>query len=165
MGRTVFVMLKRFWGELESEAAADEKIYKKLKCRCNTNDRETTSAIDSGRQLDMHFTCEILDKTGASAKISTGAKNLQSDIASKQQPLDEATALRKKQLAPFTQEEKMLLEAKLSLLRSWRGLFAMVGSLSPEHFGFIGSAIQVRDQGVGEAPHRLCANASRGEGV
>jgi len=110
-------MLKKILGELESEAAADEKIYKKLKCWCNTNDRETTSAIDSGKQLDTDLTSEIEEKTAASAKLSTEAKNLESDIASKQRSLDEATALRKKQLASFTQEEKELLEA-ISALKS-----------------------------------------------
>ena len=63
------------------------------------------------------LTSEIEEKTAASAKLSTEAKNLESDIASKQRSLDEATALRKKQLASFTQEEKELLEA-ISALKS-----------------------------------------------
>ena len=62
---------EKILGELESEAAADEKMHKKL------------------------------NKTAASAKLSTEAKNLQSDITSKQQPLDEATALRKNQIADW----------------------------------------------------------------
>ena len=36
-------------GELESDAAADENIHKKPKCRCNTNDRKTTSATVGGQ--------------------------------------------------------------------------------------------------------------------
>ena len=80
-------LLKEVLGELEPEAAADEKIYKK--CQCNTNDRETTFAIDSGRQIDMDSTIKIEDKTAACAKLSTEAKK--SDIA-----MNEATALRKK---------------------------------------------------------------------
>ena len=106
-------------------------MCKKPKCQCNTNDRETTSAIDSGKQLDMDVTSKIEDKTAASAKLSTEAKNLQSDIDSRRQQLDEATTLRKKQIASFTQEEKELLEANLSLslFRSRRRLSAMEGSL------------------------------------
>ena len=131
-------MLKKILGKLEPGAAADEKVYKKLKCWYNTNDREPTSASDSGKQLDTDLTSKIEGKTAASAKLSTGAKNLQSDIASKQQSLDEAAVLRKKQLASFTQEEMELF-----------------GALSAPH---------VRDHGVEEAPHGLCADASRGGG-
>ena len=54
---------KEILGELESEAAADEKIHKKPKCRCNTNDRKTTSATVSGQQLDIESTSKIKDKT------------------------------------------------------------------------------------------------------
>ena len=97
-------------GELESEATTDEKIYKKLKCRCNTNVRETSSVIDSGKQLDMDSPVRSRTKP-LQARSSPLKKNLQSDIASKQQPLDEATALRKKQLLSLTQKEKELLEA------------------------------------------------------
>ena len=70
-------------GELESEAATDENIHKKSKCRCNTNDRKTTSAIVSGQQLDIESTSKIKDKTAASAKLSTEAKQDLADTETK----------------------------------------------------------------------------------
>ena len=101
----------------------------------------------------MEFTNKIEDKTAASAKRSTVAKNLQSDTASKQQQLDEATALRKVQLASLTQKEKELLGASLSLslLRSRRDVFAMgchgglsfSGTLRVQRISGIKSAITV----------------------
>ena len=150
-------MLKRFWVNWKQKQPPTRRFYKKLKGRCNTNERETKSAIDSGKHLDIDRTSEIEDRIAPSAKLSTEAKNLQCDIVSKHQPLDEATTVRKKQLVSFTQEEKKLLEARLSLLRSSRGcspLSAMVGSRSlwnPSNSE--DQRPQVRDHGVQEAPH------------
>ena len=101
----------------------------------------------------MEFTNKIEDKTAASAKRSTVAKNLQSDTASKQQQSDEATALRKVQLASLTQKEKELLGANLSLslLRSRREVFAtrchgglsFSGTLRVQRISALKSAITV----------------------
>ena len=77
---------------------------------CNTNDRETPSASDSGKPLDSDLASAIKDETAASATLHTENENLQSERASKQQSLDEATATRKKQLASYTEEDKELLE-------------------------------------------------------
>ena len=52
---------QKILGGLEPEAAADENIHKKPTCRCNTNDRKTTSATVSGQRLDIDSTSKIKD--------------------------------------------------------------------------------------------------------
>ena len=64
-------MLERFWVRWDPKQPPTTRFHKELKCRCNTNDRETTSAIDGGKQLDMDFTSKIEGKSAASAKLST----------------------------------------------------------------------------------------------
>jgi hypothetical protein len=107
----VISLLKKLLAELEAESARDEKIYKELRCWCQTNDREATKAIADGKDLDVQLTSSVEENTANTARLSTQVKNLESDIASHQASLDQATALRKKQLADFTQNEKELLEA------------------------------------------------------
>ena len=74
---------KKILGELESEAAADENIHKKPKCRYNTNDRKTTSATVRGQQLGIDSTSKVRDKIVASAKLSTVAKQDMADTETK----------------------------------------------------------------------------------
>ena len=52
-------------------------------CRCNTNDRKTTSATVSGQQQDIDSTSMIKDTTTASAKLSTEAMQDLADTETK----------------------------------------------------------------------------------
>merc|ERR1711979_18181 len=53
----------------------------------------------------------IEELTAASARLNTEIKNLESEVAKNQEALDQATAIREKQLAEFNAEEKDLLES------------------------------------------------------
>ena len=64
----VIFMLKRFWVSWNQQQPPTKRLYKKLKFRCTTNDRETTSATDRRKELDIDFTSKIENKTAASAK-------------------------------------------------------------------------------------------------
>merc|ERR1712194_975781 len=65
---------------------------------------------------------------GASARLNTEIKNLEKEVAANQEALDQATAIREKQLAEFNAEEKDLLES-ISALK------AAITVLSKHHGG------------------------------
>merc|ERR1719316_729591 len=103
--------------QLEKEAEEDEEIYDQLACWCETNDKEKTKAIKDAEAHIEDLTAKIEELTGLSAQLNTEIKNLEQEVAKNQEALDQATALRQKQLAEFNAEEKDMLGA-ISALKS-----------------------------------------------
>merc|ERR1712066_1157521 len=75
------------------------------------NDREKTKAIADAEAKIADLTVKIEELTAASARLNTEIKNLEKEVAANQEALDQATAIREKQLAEFNAEEKDLLES------------------------------------------------------
>merc|ERR1719424_2413072 len=90
--------------QLEKEQAEDEDVYEKMQCWCETNDKEKTQAIEDAEQHIQDLTSAIEELTGASARLGAEIKNLESEVASNQESLDQATDIRQKQLAEFNAE-------------------------------------------------------------
>merc|ERR1719373_1321380 len=107
----VITLLKDMLKQLEKEAEEDEEIYDKVACWCETNDREKTKAIADAEAKIADLTVRIEELTAASARLNTEIKNLEKEVAANQEALDQATAIRQKQLAEFNAEEKDLLES------------------------------------------------------
>merc|ERR1712217_747377 len=128
MGSKVITLLKDMLKQLEKEAEEDEEIYDKVACWCETNDREKTKAIADAEAKIEDLTVKIEELTAASARLNTEIKNLEKEVAANQEALDQATAIREKQLAEFNAEEKDLLES-ISALK------AAITVLSKHHGG------------------------------
>jgi len=107
----VITLLKDMLKQLEKEASEDEEIYDKLACWCETNDKEKTKSIADAEAKIEDLTGKIEELTALSAQLTTEIKNLESEVAKNQEALDQATAIREKQLAEFNAEEKDLLES------------------------------------------------------
>merc|ERR1719321_281112 len=103
--------------QLEKEAAEDEEVYDKMACWCETNDKAKTKAIAEAEARISDLTAKIEELTANSARLGTEIKNLEKEVAANQEALDQATAIRTKQLAEFNAEEKDLLES-ISALKS-----------------------------------------------
>merc|ERR1719498_2208784 len=103
--------------QLEKEAEEDEEIYDQLACWCETNDKEKTKAIADAEAKITDLTTKIEELTASSARLNTEIKNLEKEVAENQEALDQATALRQKELAEFNAEEKDALQA-ISALKS-----------------------------------------------
>merc|ERR1712060_365888 len=97
----VITLLKDMLKQLEKEAAEDEEIYDKMACWCETNDKEKTKAIADAEAKIEDLTVKIEELTAASARLNTEIKNLEKEVAANQEALDQATAIREKQLAEF----------------------------------------------------------------
>merc|ERR1719460_352993 len=103
--------------QLEKEAEEDEEIYDQLACWCETNDKEKTKAIADAEAKIEDLTIKVEELTAQSARLNTEIKNLEKEVAENQEALDQATAIRQKQLAEFNGEEKDLLQS-VSALKS-----------------------------------------------
>merc|ERR1719421_1740064 len=124
----VITLLKDMMAQMEKEAEEDEEIYEKMACWCETNDKEKTKSIADAEARIEDLTTEIEELTAASARLNTEIKNLEKEVAANQAALDQATAIRQKELAEFNAEEK-------DLLQSISALKAAIVVLSKHHGG------------------------------
>merc|ERR1712194_921835 len=96
---------------------------------------------------------------GASARLNTEIKNLEKEVAANQEALDQATAIREKQLAEFNAEEKDLLEL-ISALK------AAITVLSKHHGGSLLQMPRSHILGVAATlQHEMQKHASLLQGV
>jgi hypothetical protein len=107
----VINLLKDMLKQLEKEGEDDEEVYDQMACWCETYDKEKTKAIADGETRIEDLTSKIEELSGLSAQLNTEIKILSEEVAKNQGALDEATAMREKQLADFTSEEKEMLSA------------------------------------------------------
>jgi uncharacterized protein YejL (UPF0352 family) len=107
----VIVLLKDMQKQLEKEHEQDQEIYDKLACWCKTNDREKNQQILDAESHIAMLQARIEENTAKAAQLKTEIENLQKEVAKNQQALDQATKLRREQLAEFTKEEKDLLQS------------------------------------------------------
>jgi len=154
----VITLLKDMLQQLEKEAADDQEIYDKMACWCETNDKEKTQAITDAEARVADLTSKIEEMTAQSARLTTEIANLEKEVAKNQESLDQATALRQKQLASFNAEEK-------EMLQSVSALDAAIVVLSKHHSS---SLVQVTT-GIYEVAttlqHELQKHASLLEGI
>ena len=104
-------LLKDMLKQLEKEGEEDEEIYDKLACWCATNDKAKTKSIAGAEQKIKDLTTAIEELTASSSRLNTEIKNLDKEVAENQAALDQATAIRQKELAEFNAEEKDLLQS------------------------------------------------------
>merc|ERR1719201_2732637 len=103
--------------QLEKEAEEDEEVYEAMGCWCETNDKEKTKSISDAEQRIADLTAAIEGFTSKSAQLNTQIGHLTAEVAKNGNALDQATALRTKQLAEFNGEEKDMLQS-ISALKS-----------------------------------------------
>jgi DNA repair exonuclease SbcCD ATPase subunit len=149
-------LLKDMLKQLEKEAEEDEEIYDQLACWCATNEKEKTKSVAEAEQRITDLTTSIEDLTASSSRLGTEIKNLAKEVAENQHALDQAKAIRQKELAEFVQEEK-------DLLQSIDGLASAIKVLS-KHNG--ASFLQVDIQGaVSTIQYQVAKNSKYLEGV
>merc|ERR1719158_1487971 len=113
----VITLLKDMITQLEKEAEEDEEVYEAMGCWCETNDKEKTKSISDAEQRIADLTSAIEEFTSKSAQLNTQISHLTTEVARNNKALDQATALRTKQLAEFNGEEKDMLQS-ISALKS-----------------------------------------------
>merc|ERR1719174_3476847 len=121
-------LLKDMQADLEKEADADEAVYEKLACWCETNDKGKTKAIADAvvRMKDLDATIQKM--AALSQQLQVEIKALNKEIAEDQKSLETATAMREKAKGEFLGSEKEMIEAIRSLNQA-------VTVLSKQHGG------------------------------
>merc|ERR1719326_1658836 len=95
-------------------------------CWCEAGDKEKTKSIADAEQHLADLTASIEENTATSARLVTEIANLKKEVAANGQALDDATALRQKELAEFVAEEK-------DSVQSISGLKAAIVAISKHH--------------------------------
>merc|ERR1719379_3068945 len=101
--------------ELEAEAEADEEIYDKLACWCETNDKDKTKVTIDAKATISSLKRHIDEWGELSVSLALEIKNLESSIYTLNESLSKASAIRMKELAEFTEGEKNLISSIKSL--------------------------------------------------
>jgi chromosome segregation ATPase len=111
----VVTLLEDMKSELEKEAESDEELYDKMACWCETNDKAKTKAIEDAEARIIDLQSKIEEYAGASARLKVEIEALEKEIAKNVKSLEVATAMREKQAAEFTAEEKDMLQCVKAL--------------------------------------------------
>jgi len=155
----VVTLLKDMQAQLEKEGEEDEEIYETMACWCATNDKEKTKSIKDAEARISDLTTSIEELTAASSRLTTEIANLEKEVLANQQALDKATAMRAKELAEFTAEEK-------DVLQSITALKSAVVVLSKHHGGALLQELQGPLMKVARTMHNeLNKHAAVFEGV
>merc|ERR1719506_2203286 len=142
--------------QLEKEAEEDEEIYDQLACWCATNEKEKTKSVAEAEQRITDLTTSIEDLTASTSRLGTEIKNIAKEVAENQHALDQAVAIRQKELAEFVEEEK-------DLLQSIDGLASAIKVLNKHNSA---SFLQVDIQGaVSTIQYQVAKNSKYLEGV
>jgi len=105
----VITLLKDMMKQMKKEAEEDEDVYDKMACWSETTTKEKTKSIDDANTRISELSTSIEQKTAQGARLNTEIANLNKEAAEDQTALDEAIAIRAKQLAEFNAEEKDVL--------------------------------------------------------
>lgn len=124
----VVALLKDMQADLEKEADADEAVYEKLACWCETNDKGKTKAIADAVARMKDLDAAIQKNAALSQTLQVEIKALNKEIAEDQKSLETATAMREKAQGEFLGSEKEMIE-------SIRALNQAVTVLSKQHGG------------------------------
>jgi chromosome segregation ATPase len=128
----VLRMLEEMQGELEKEKEADQELYNKLSCWCETNGKDKTAAIAKANSMIEGLSSDIDGLTSRTAQLEENIASLKSEIAKNDAALRKADAMRQKDLGEFTADEK-------DMMQSIQALSNAVTVLSKHHESFLQS--------------------------
>merc|ERR1719486_260133 len=128
--KRVILLLEQMRDELVAEADKEAEMYDKMVCWCETNEKEKTKdiAVAEGRIADLM--AEMEARSAAKGELSTNIKALKAQIAEDTASLKKATALREREAAEFSAEEKEMMQAITNLKNA-------VMVLSKHHSSFL----------------------------
>lgn len=105
----VIQKLKNIEADLEKSMKDYKDTFEHIKCWCKNNDREKTKEIAEAETKISNLNASIEKNSALSAKLSAEIANTKKELAQNIKALQDATALREKELAGFNDEEKAML--------------------------------------------------------
>jgi len=104
-------LLKEMGKTVQAEMDEDEGLYRKLKCWCTDNSWAKSNSIEKSQAKISELESTIESLTGSTAELRASIKELETELAADKKALQEATALREKQLDEFQNMEKDDIQA------------------------------------------------------
>merc|ERR1719335_940047 len=106
----IVTMLKKMQSTMQEEAEKDQEVYEKMSCWCETNDKETNAAVEAAQRAISELTAKIEENAALAARLETEIEELEAEIKSAEEAIAIATALREKEHAEFSAEEKEMVD-------------------------------------------------------
>jgi len=113
--KRVVLLLEQMRAELVAEGNKEAEMYDKMVCWCETNEKEKTNAVSDGEGKIADLMAEMEARSAAKGELSTNVKALKVQIGEDTQSLKQAVALREKEAAEFSSEEKDMMQAVTNL--------------------------------------------------
>jgi len=104
-------LLQNMMKELQRDMEQDESQYKELSCWCSNNTYEKSEAVKASEAKIDELGSKIESLTAHSSELASSIEELNAEYAADKKALDEATALREKQVAEFHGMEKDSIQA------------------------------------------------------
>jgi chromosome segregation ATPase len=101
--------------ELVAEADKEAEMYDKMVCWCETNEKEKTGAVAEAEGRIGDLMSEMEARAAAKGELSTKITAMKAQIAEDTESLKTATAMREKEAAAFSNEEKEMMQAVTNL--------------------------------------------------
>jgi len=113
--KRVILLLQQMRNELTAEADKEAEMYDKMVCWCETNEKEKTNGVAEAEGKIGDLMAEMEARSAAKGELSTKIKAMKGQIAADTESLKQATALREKEAAAFSAEEKETMQAITNL--------------------------------------------------
>jgi len=113
--KRVVLLLEQMRNELVAEGDKEAETYDKMVCWCETNEKEKTQGVASAEGKIGDLMAEMEARSAAKGELSTNIKAMKQQIGEDTQSLKQATALREKEAAEFSSEEKEMMQAVTNL--------------------------------------------------
>jgi len=111
----VINLLKDMQSQLQTEQETDQEVFDKLACWCETNKKEKSAAVDNAQSKISELVSTIEEKTAKSAKLTTEIEAVTEEVSKNEEALNQATAIREKELGEFNAEEKDVMQSVQAL--------------------------------------------------
>jgi len=121
----VVELIKELKGKIEADGKAEQKIYNKFACWCETtSERKATAIHQATADIKSHGT-SVLEYKGSIATYTSEINELGREIQDNQQAQDEATGIRQKENGEY-EGQKAEMEQTLNALE--RGIKVLMGA-------------------------------------
>jgi len=113
--KRVVDLLLQMRKQLQQEAANEVEMYDQQVCWCETNDKEKTKAIADADVKTNDLQADIESRAAALGELNTNIAALKEQIAEDESALKQATSIREKESAAFSDTENDMVQALTNL--------------------------------------------------
>jgi uncharacterized protein (UPF0335 family) len=111
----VVKLLKDMQAELNEEKAKDQAVFDKLTCWCETNMKEKTLATTVADKQITGLVSDIERLSAKAAGLKATIAQVKKEVASNTAALEQATKVRDKETAEFSEDEKDMMQSLQAL--------------------------------------------------